>query len=260
MILRRLSQSLKAQNWTAIWIEFILLVVGVFLGIQVANWNEDRATERQSKLFTERLRADLRVEAWSYEFQIQYYSEVLKNAEAALSVLEGENIASNEQLLVMAYRATQYNLQSRRRSSYDEMVSTGKISLISDPVLRDAASLIYTNPVLENFNNEIFGSRFREEFRMRIPVSVQAALGQNCGDKFLPVGDFMKIKGTLDYPCAIGLDRKIIDDSAQILRGNAQFIPFLRLRISDVKTILANLTVTNRDSRESLKAALEDKP
>jgi hypothetical protein len=34
MILRRLTQSLKAQNWTAIWIEFVLLAVGVFLGIQ----------------------------------------------------------------------------------------------------------------------------------------------------------------------------------------------------------------------------------
>lgn len=37
MILRRLSQSLKEQNWMGIVIEFILLVAGVFLGIQVAN-------------------------------------------------------------------------------------------------------------------------------------------------------------------------------------------------------------------------------
>ncbi len=37
MILRRFSQSLKEQNWTAIGIEFVLLVLGVFLGIQVAN-------------------------------------------------------------------------------------------------------------------------------------------------------------------------------------------------------------------------------
>ncbi len=42
MILRRLTQSLKDQNWTAIVIEFVLLVVGVFLGIQVSNWNADR--------------------------------------------------------------------------------------------------------------------------------------------------------------------------------------------------------------------------
>lgn len=42
MVLRRLAENLKAQNWTAITIEFVLLVVGVFLGIQVANWNEAR--------------------------------------------------------------------------------------------------------------------------------------------------------------------------------------------------------------------------
>jgi hypothetical protein len=42
MILRRITGHVKAQNWTAIWIEFVLLVIGVFLGIQVANWNEER--------------------------------------------------------------------------------------------------------------------------------------------------------------------------------------------------------------------------
>ena len=38
-MLRRLTQSLREQNWTSITIEFVLLVLGVFLGIQAANWN-----------------------------------------------------------------------------------------------------------------------------------------------------------------------------------------------------------------------------
>jgi hypothetical protein len=36
MILRRLTNALKEQNWTTILIEFVLLVSGVFLGIQAA--------------------------------------------------------------------------------------------------------------------------------------------------------------------------------------------------------------------------------
>ena len=59
MILRRLSQSLKEQNWTAIWIEFILLILGVFLGIQVANWNEDRIDRKREQDFLERLLIDI---------------------------------------------------------------------------------------------------------------------------------------------------------------------------------------------------------
>ena len=49
MILRRFSESLKEQNWTAILIEFVLLVVGVFLGIQVSNWNEARIGQARTK-------------------------------------------------------------------------------------------------------------------------------------------------------------------------------------------------------------------
>ena len=68
MILRRLSQSLKVQNWTAIWIEFVLLVAGVFLGIQVSNWNAERETRQKSAIFSARLMADM--DAWGYSFRL----------------------------------------------------------------------------------------------------------------------------------------------------------------------------------------------
>lgn len=60
MILRRLSQLLKEQNWTAIVIEFVLLVVGVFLGIQVANWNAARIERTLEATFLSRLAEDVR--------------------------------------------------------------------------------------------------------------------------------------------------------------------------------------------------------
>ncbi len=62
MILRKLSQSFKEQNWVAIWIEFILLVAGVFLGIQVANWNEDRANRNAETRHLEEIAEDLRAD------------------------------------------------------------------------------------------------------------------------------------------------------------------------------------------------------
>ncbi|MEO0368370.1 MAG: hypothetical protein AAF197_06230, partial [Pseudomonadota bacterium] len=42
MILRRVTEHVKAQNWFAVVIDFVIVIVGVFLGIQVANWNEAR--------------------------------------------------------------------------------------------------------------------------------------------------------------------------------------------------------------------------
>jgi hypothetical protein len=42
MLLRRINEHVKAQNWFAVAIDFIIVVVGVFMGIQIGNWNESR--------------------------------------------------------------------------------------------------------------------------------------------------------------------------------------------------------------------------
>ena len=114
MLLRRLTQSLKSQNWTAIWIEFVLLVLGVFLGIQVSNWNATRIEQQKSAEFTQRLKSDLRVEAWNYEMQISYYGQVQRNAQRAADALSGRDPLSDEALLIAAYRATISELECRR--------------------------------------------------------------------------------------------------------------------------------------------------
>jgi len=89
MILRRLAQNLKEQNWTAIAIEFVLLVLGVFLGIQVANWNAERGDRHRGELFTQKLITDMRVEHWRYRFLLEYYRDVHGAAERALGALDG---------------------------------------------------------------------------------------------------------------------------------------------------------------------------
>ena len=42
MILRRITEHLKSQNWFAVAIEFVIVVVGVFMGLQVQDWNDQR--------------------------------------------------------------------------------------------------------------------------------------------------------------------------------------------------------------------------
>lgn len=42
MILRRLSRYVAEQNWIAVAIEFVLIVLGIYLGLWLGNLNEDR--------------------------------------------------------------------------------------------------------------------------------------------------------------------------------------------------------------------------
>lgn len=48
MLLRRITQHVKEQNWTAVALDFLIVVVGVFIGIQVSNWNEARSNREEA--------------------------------------------------------------------------------------------------------------------------------------------------------------------------------------------------------------------
>ncbi len=85
MILRRLSQSIKEQNWTAIVIEFILLVGGVFLGMQVSNWNAERVEHLRAIELFDRLTDDLESERNNVDYLRDYYETTAAYAKSSLA-------------------------------------------------------------------------------------------------------------------------------------------------------------------------------
>ena len=88
MILRRFAESLQQQNWAAIAIEFVLLVLGVFLGIQVANWNEARADRVAYEAALGRLSAEIDTNLASLDtFDVDIQNS-LATGSRALTVLQ----------------------------------------------------------------------------------------------------------------------------------------------------------------------------
>ena len=235
-------------------IELVIVILGVFIGIQVSNWNVERETNARGAIFAERLKADLREEAWYYQLQIEYTRDVLASAERAVAGLSGQSTGSNEALLINAYRATQYKQRARRRSTYDELVSTGALDLIKSAMLRDTALQVYNFYTLDNIAMEGRQSRYREAFRMSMPNEIQRALGRNCGDRYVTAGDYKGLEDLIDYPCSTGLPAESIDAAVMALRQNATLIPFLRLRIADIETRLVDLTGNNREIMKGLQS------
>ena len=253
MILRRLSESLKVQNWTAIWIEFVLLVAGVFLGIQVSNWNAERETRQKSEIFSARLMADLRVEAWAYQYLMEYEKDVQANARRALDGFDGTQLLSDEQLVIAAYRATQYESQDRHRATYDELVSTGTIGLITDQKMRETAMMVYATTLIDQTLEEGKQSEYRLIFRRTLPAQVQQALLEKCGDKIITPLDYAGIVHSLDYPCTLGLPEDTVRAAAQALRTREELVPALRLRFADTGTMLVNLMDSNTTLVDNLR-------
>ena len=143
MLLRRLAQNLKEQNWTAIWIEFILLILGVFLGIQVANWNVTRQDIKREAEFITRLNSDFQkidmrladsVSLW--ELKTKATVNVLADLEAFQKTARWPR-TKNEMLADLNY-AFNNRIPAPRSATYIELLSAGQLGLIRNTKLRDA--------------------------------------------------------------------------------------------------------------------------
>ena len=59
MILRRVIAHFRRQEWTAIALDFVIVVVGVFIGIQVSNLNNERGDRAREAAYMAQLVDDL---------------------------------------------------------------------------------------------------------------------------------------------------------------------------------------------------------
>ena len=127
MIFRRLAQNLRDQNWTAITIEFVLLVVGVFLGIQVANWNEARIDHEREHLLLVELRAELDEAVRQTEIKKQAFAQVARSGERSIAFLDTGTDCGAEcwPVIVDFFHASQWQAIPVVLTTYDEMRRNG---------------------------------------------------------------------------------------------------------------------------------------
>ena len=258
MISRRIAEHVRSHNWFAVAVDFVIVVVGVFIGLQVQEWNTARQARARGGTYSARLTDDLRYEAWNYEYQIAYYKDVRENADRTLAAITDGPALSDAQFVISAYRASQYIFNETRRSTYDEMIATGDIGLIADPRLRETAFSTYTNPAIQRADEARY-SEYRRIFRRVTSADVQHALLENCGDRVVQPGDFTHILGSINYDCTLDLPAAKIAAAAAALRNDRDLLPALQLRFADLETTVSNMETLNPTLRANLRAITDER-
>lgn len=58
MLLRRFMSNLNEQNWLAVFLDLLVVILGIFLGLQVTEWNNQRIENIRSVDYLERILVD----------------------------------------------------------------------------------------------------------------------------------------------------------------------------------------------------------
>ena len=140
MLLRRITEHVKAQNWTAVALDFVIVVVGVFIGIQVANWNDARVEHEKKQLIHTRLQADFKLIQDELSIATLAHEQVVEAMETLRLVLErGYAQQDDDAAIVLALRnGFEYWQVSHRSGTFIELLSSGRLELIPDEDLRVA--------------------------------------------------------------------------------------------------------------------------
>lgn len=235
MILRRIADNLRSQNWTAIAIEFAIVVIGVFLGTQVANWNQ----ERSDRLETERMLVQLRPEIQSQvEFFANgrtYYATTRRYADHPLAAWAGDKRISDEQFVIAAYQASQIFGIGINAENWALTFGGEQLRNIDDPQLRRNLQLVLTqdySPV----SSEAVATPYREQVRRVIPIGIQDRIRSKCGDRPIREAAFSILPPT----CQIKLDPAEAKKIAATLRARPDLAQELSWHLAAIAAYMAS--------------------
>ena len=179
MVIRRIFESFQTRNISHLAVELIIVIVGVFIGIQVSNWNDERIERSRAHSYLERIRDDLDADVQNFRDRLDFWQKVSGYGELGLhyATTRDSRNASQWDLLLAYFQASQLEEFYTSRSTYDELKSGGALGLIDNLALRGQLARYYTeadNPVLTE------RPAYREHIRGLIPLRIQNYIWEQC--------------------------------------------------------------------------------
>ncbi|MBL8545146.1 MAG: hypothetical protein JNL81_01710 [Hyphomonadaceae bacterium] len=232
MLMRRIREHVTAHNWFAVGIDLVIVVLGVFLGTQVSNWNAERLAHEAGDTYRARIVRDLENNQSDLQSRGAYFTQLRGFALQVLGDLEGSARLSDEQFLIAAYQATQIYPRPLTRGAYDEIQSVGALDTLGDVATRDNIANYY---VAVETSEATFRNvpPYREIVRRAIPYRVQARIREACAEVMTTATTGLA-RLTLPERCSLEIDRSVLVQAAARVRAT----PGLEL---DVTRLLADL-------------------
>jgi hypothetical protein len=144
MLLRRVMQHVQEQNWTAIGIDLVIVVVGVFIGIQVANWNTTAIEKRETRQALLRLEEDLRMSVTQTQTNIEFVTNNARYADLVFDRLAACDLPESDRgaFATGLYRLGKIVSAQLVRTTLDELRDSGRLGLIENLELRQTINAV----------------------------------------------------------------------------------------------------------------------
>ncbi len=239
-LFRSIRKNLLAEGKTTKYFkyaigEIILVVIGILIALQINNWNEFRKERIKEKAYLTRLKEDLISDKKTIELNQAFYQDVFVAGSLVLSHAEGEDeiIASNWDVLTAYFHASQIWPILMQSSTYEELKSSGELSLIQNVTLRNRLPFYHGNGLQRYQQTMGINPPYRKMVRGLIPSKIQNYMWDNC---HVTVGDNQILQ-----KCDPFINEEQAEVLINVLSSNTALIEELRFYMSNIKVGQATL-------------------
>lgn len=249
MIFRRTIANLRAQNWTAVVIEIRIVIIGVFIGVQAANWNQARLERRETQRMIQELKPGLLGFKDFFDTAKTYYATTGDYARTAFAGWRGDPAVSDEQFVIAAYQASQIYTFGANAVTWTQVFGGDQLANIDDLEMRRAlANLMTFN--FEAIDTPAVDTPYRQNVRMVIDETIQEAIRTQCGDREIPGRPLTQM---LPPTCDLDLPDERWTAAAAALRARPDLAGELRWHRAAIAAFFGNMAVMERQTNEVLK-------
>lgn len=149
MILSKLVDAIRRQDWFVVVIELVVVVVGIFLGLEFSDWNESRKEHALESYYLEQLNKDFEESLGVWDEYLAQMEEKASRSRAVAQSLLNNSLSSEtrhqfDENWNYLWGWLHLNFLT---TTLDELRDTGRLTLIQSDVLRQ--DLIQFNTHLE---------------------------------------------------------------------------------------------------------------
>ncbi|GAA3907943.1 hypothetical protein GCM10022276_27920 [Sphingomonas limnosediminicola] len=232
MVIRRIREHAAHADWFTVGLDLLIVIIGVFLGMQANNWNETRVERQQAESYRTRLVEDLRANESDLKQRREYYRQVRHHALAALEVLDHPSASAGEQFLIDSFQATQIVPRTLSRFTYDEMIAAGGLDRLGNAALRTRVKNYYS--AMETAETTFRSTPpYREHLRRVMPYQVQQRARIRCREK-LGTAQSGEQTNVLPTSCALELDYEIVAKAVTRIRSSPEIADDLTRHLIDL--------------------------
>ncbi len=232
--------------WTRFGAEAVIIVASILLALGVDELRQENRDRELEQEYLVRLLGDLDANIEILEGQRFDDQSKIANARAVYPFVNSGELDGLDKISVItaSYHATPSATPSWVDDTFEELKSTGRLSLIQSPDLRRELIAYHRFLNERNFAYRLSSTEYRDSIRSRLDPDIQLQIRRECTSREVGCQILIDEAYASEYLAWLGNNEELAGGLRRVItqwtRGEQEYLPSVAERTTSIRSLIEN--------------------